>query len=53
MYCRLCGEIKLRLIRLIHPAGHDVFVCRDCFDMPIEAIAPAEIRKKELEAKVH
>jgi hypothetical protein len=53
MYCRLCGEIKLRLVRLLHPAGHEVFVCRDCFNMPIEVLAPLEIREEQLEGTVH
>jgi hypothetical protein len=43
-------KLNVGLIRLIHREGHDVYLCKRCFETPIEVFAPKEMAKKELNA---
>jgi hypothetical protein len=36
------------LVRLIRDDDHVVYMCKQCFDAPIEALSPSEMRAQEM-----
>ena len=56
-YCLICRERMHSAwfpfqdkpcVKLTHEDGHEVYLCKRCFDLPIAMLSPSEMREREL-----